>query len=122
MMPRPNRWKQASGKSLAALLALLFAWVVTVCIVPQPSHACCKAPMSKQAKADMPCCSIKAATQTISREPQQPLQPEPIIPVHHVEAGLHFSPVIAELNQSLTASAWTPDQSGRYLELRVLLN
>lgn len=102
--------------------AVLVVWAFSLCAVT-PSHACCKDPTQRMAMDHgvMPCCVSQPATQALLSDAPQPVGgdgPALSAPV----LRLDFSPARVGLNQSSLSQAYRPDQSGRHLELSVLLN
>lgn len=97
------------------------AWVVVFCTIPQPAHACCKSADGKL-NAEMPCCVMKSVAQLAERSFLDMPGLEPVVaPLVNVPA-FDFTSLHSVAEVSYLASLWVPDQSGRYLDLRVLLN
>jgi hypothetical protein len=107
---------------LATLLVGFIAWVSMACLIPQPSHACCAGSTQSKLHQKMPCCVETSAVQLSSHAPQWTAWPNFVDALPPAGATLDFSGGLLPNQQSVLASSWIKDQSGRYLELRVLLN
>jgi hypothetical protein len=110
-----------SNRFLVIVVALA-AWLTSLCLLTGPSHACCQ-PGRHTVQKELPaCCVVQPATQV---QPDQTGFNGPLpdlalssLPFDYL-ALLGLQP---GLGQSRMALAFVPDQSNRYLELRVLLN
>jgi hypothetical protein len=105
-----------------ALFLIVAAWVTTLCITMAPSHACCKQTTNHLTAALPSCCTGQWVIQPSDQPVSHGLDPGPWVsaqPVHPID---FLNIQSASQVQSWLASAHVPDQSGRYLELRVLLN
>jgi hypothetical protein len=98
------------------------AWALAfLCVLPEPSHACCQGVQPHRAAMAMPCCTASSTTVTATPSlnipsgewSAVPVMPPPVLPQ---------SAFVSGDSQALLAQQYIPDQSGRYLELRVLLN
>ncbi|HEY9687628.1 MAG TPA: hypothetical protein V6C52_11690 [Coleofasciculaceae cyanobacterium] len=109
---------------LLVVLITLVAWVVGfTCAVPSFAHACCKGMASSQKMAPMAaCCQVQPIAQGQSKALSNGSAGDDTasagIPLHR----LSFLPLVVSESQSLLATRYVPDQSGRHLELSVLLN
>lgn len=112
---KPNR--------LLAIFLVVAAWLTSLCLFMEPSHACCQQGKQAIQKVLPACCVGDSAT------PAQPAQtghggPAPDLwlgsALFDYQALLNYQqPALEQSRKDLT---YVPDQSGRYLELRVLLN
>lgn len=111
---KPNRF--------TAIFLVVAAWLTSLCLFMPPSHACCQDGRHAIQKVLPACCVVNPAIQAQpdhtgfgASPPDLGLSP----PVFDYKALLSAQPILA---QSRTDLAFVPDQSDRYLKLRVLLN
>ncbi len=71
--------------------------------------------------AQMACCQLDMASSVLLANTSDSFLPETLLAVPVVDALVLLTPEPTDL-PSLRHTAWIPDQSERYLELRVLLN
>lgn len=108
---------------ITAAFLIVAAWFATLCVFAVPSHACCKSSPASKANTVKECCVTplaKAALVQQSLSSADGPTPDLIGPPIKVFEGLDLG--LEPVQQSILASGHVPDQSGRYLELRVLLN
>ena len=116
---------QLKSRSLTKFLTLglmVAVWLTTVCVAMAPSHACCKPSASHLAAALPSCCTAHAVVQPSQQSAGNGLNPDLWPSATAFNASDFLSHQTNSVNASRLASAQVPDQSGRYLELRVLLN
>lgn len=112
---KPNR--------LLAIFLVVAAWLTSLCLFMEPSHACCQQGQHKLQQVLPSCCVSQAVV------PAQPDLTGYDGPTPHqwVSASLFDYQALLNLEQpnvqrSRQDLAHVPDQSGRHLELRILLN
>jgi len=106
---------------LAAFLVTM-AWLASWCIVMEPSHACCKQAVDRLSASMPACCSGQLVIQPADQQSTHGFDFGPWVAQGRFNILDFLNTATVEGHQSALAKAHVPDQSGRYLELRVLLN
>jgi hypothetical protein len=109
------------NRLLTAFLVAM-AWLASGCVVMEPSHACCKEAMDRLSATLPACCTGHVFIPPADQQTGHGFDPGPWISQNHFELRHFLNAAMTEDYQSAVASAHVPDQSGRYLELRILLN
>jgi hypothetical protein len=109
---------------LLVVLITLVAWVVSfTCAVPSFAHACCKGmDSSRKMAATAACCQVQPVTYGQSKAWANGSAGDDTVSVGIFIHRLSFLSLVVPESQSLLATRHVPDQSGRHLELSVLLN
>jgi hypothetical protein len=115
---------------LTALLLALVAWFASLCLFALPAHACCQQSVNyrQSSSASHPmmtvaaCCESQTFIQKPASQATNGLDTTTIGAGHSFDFSAIFDPQADQTNLSRLALRHVPDQSGRYLELRVLLN
>lgn len=110
---KPNR--------LIAICLVVTAWLTSLCLFMPPSHACCPEGKATVHKVLPPCCMGASVTQ-VQPELTGYNPPELWLGTALFEHQALLNTQQATLEQSRNDLVYVPDQSNRYLELRVLLN
>ena len=108
-------------KLLAGFLVLA-AWLTSLCLLMEPSHACCQQARHAIQKTLPPCCVIDNASAVLDHASSHGFPPVDFsaFPAFDYQHLLNFKQT--EISLSRQELAHVPDQSDRYLDLRVLLN
>jgi hypothetical protein len=106
-----------------AIFLVVAAWLTSLCLFMEPSHACCEQGKRAIEKVLPPCCVGDSATQA---QPDQTGHSGPTPDLWLGGTSFDYQALLnyqqPALEQARKDLAYIPDQSGRYLELRVLLN
>lgn len=115
-----NKLRQPITWVLPGLLAFFVAWVLMVfCVGQPPAHACCQQGTANHhdVATVLPCCLSSTAVAVPASDP--PIPPALTFPFSAIV--FNFSKQLPH-ESTLLASDYIPDQSQRYLDLRILLN
>lgn len=103
------------------IFGMLLAWLASLCVLSAPAHACCKLPDAQKALAQMPCCMVQPVTQPDFKHSTPGFDTPPGLVILTPLVSL-FPRLEVPTATSRLAHAYIPDQSGRHLELSILLN
>ena len=108
---------------ILVVLITLTAWLVNLtCIMPAFAHACCQGSAPHKMKAAAACCQAQPVAQEQNKAVGGGVTGDDLPVAGVVFSRLTFLPLLERQDRSLLATRHIPDQSGRHLELSVLLN
>lgn len=116
------RVNRCLSNKLTAIVLVVAAWFTSLCLFTLPSHACCEQPANYKSKAMAACCASPTLMQQQAPQTGAGLDSATVVFSLPFDFSAFFNPQSTKTNLSRLALRHVPDQSARYLELRVLLN